>query len=200
MCDGTVILVIVLTGKADTMFIAWVKYQIPICSLHELSTFHARPLTGILPGRLRSIHQLMPYKHYQVWGWHSSMGCPSDEDSRFCESKWCSVQGKDWTYHTWYWSRWHTLLKFYITRLLLSRSSPSVCNSFASSWLIMAQSSGASKLLYVSICFTISPASLLVSSNVILEPRSGIRNYPAIASTIRLTFLRPVSSTWCQTF
>lgn len=174
------------------------KIPIPICSLPWTQNFLRRRLTDILPGRLHSIYQLMPYKHYQVWGWHSSMGCPSDEDSRFCESKWCRVQGK--MDHTWYWSRCPTLLKFYITRLLLSRSSPSVCNSFASSWLIMAQSSGASKFLYVSICFTTSPASLLVSSNVILEPRFGIRDYPAIASTIRLTFLRPVSSTWCQTF
>lgn len=195
MCYGTAILVIVLTGK-----------QI-LCLLHGWHTnsnlqpswirhFPRPPLIGILPGWLRSVHQLMPYKHYQVWGWHSSMGCSSDEDSRLCASKWCTRKMD----HTWYWSSWPTLLKFYITRLLLSRSSLSVCNSSAFSWLIMAQSSGASKFLYVPICFTTSPASLSVYSNVILEPRSGIRHYPAIVSIIRLIFLRPVSSTWCQTF
>lgn len=138
----------------------------------------------------------MLYKHNQVRGWHPPIGCPSDENSSLCASKWYTGKMR----HIWYWSSWPTSLKFYITRLLLSRSSPSVCSSFAYSWLTMAQNSGAYKSLYVSTCFTTSPASLSVSFSVALKPRSGILRYPVTVSTTRLIFLRPVSSTWCQTF
>ena len=155
-----------------------------------------RPLTGILPGRLHSLHQLMPYRHYQVRGWHPSMGCPSDEDSSLCAGKRCTRKMNQ----IWYGSSWLTSLKFYITRWLLSQSCPSVCNSFASSWLGMAQSSGAYKSLYLSTCLITSPASSSVSFNVSLVPRSGILRYQVTVSTTRLIFLRPVSSTWCQTF
>lgn len=86
MCYQTFIISDRVNEKADTMFIAWVMRQSLLAA--SMSSAHPRrPLTDILPGRLCSLYQLMPYKHYQVRGWHPSMGCPSDEDSSLCASE-----------------------------------------------------------------------------------------------------------------